>query len=181
VILNCLTLFEMHCDPYYQAGVASAINDWLRHEWLPRDERLRASIVVPWSDPDGAIAEMERVGSDPRFVQVLLPIRVDASWGKKAHHRMYAAALEHGVGISLHAWGALAKAPTASGFTTTYIEDYLSNAAIVQVHLTSLVAEGVFVRFPDLKVVLGECGFAWLPPLVWRMDKDWRGIWPVIP
>jgi hypothetical protein len=39
-VLNCLTGFETHRNPYFSAAVASAINDWLRDEFLARDERL---------------------------------------------------------------------------------------------------------------------------------------------
>jgi predicted TIM-barrel fold metal-dependent hydrolase len=40
--------------------------------------------------------------------------------------------------------------------------------------LTSLVFEGVLERFPKLKVVMIEGGFAWVPALSWRMDKHWE-------
>ena len=43
------------------AAMCRAINDWLAAEWLSRDDRLRASIVVPMHSPDLAAQEIERV------------------------------------------------------------------------------------------------------------------------
>src|SRR5262249_526502 len=154
------------------------LNNWLIGEWLDRDDRLRASLVVPWSNPEAAVAEIERVGDDPRFVQVLLPVRAEQPWGQKAFHGIHAAAAERGLAIALHAWGLYGHAPTASGTTTTYVEDYLSDAAIAQHQLASFVAGGVFALFPKLRVVVLECGFAWLPEMLWRFDKHWKSFWP---
>lgn len=181
VILNCLTGFENHRNPYFSAAVASALNDWMREEILARDQRLRASLVVSAISPEDAVAEIERVGKDPAFVQVLLPIRSDLPWGQKNNHAMFAAASERGLRIGLHAWGRAGKAATPSGFTTTYLEDYVGNQPIAQAQVLSLVSEGVFERFPELRVVMIECGFAWLAPLLWRFDKDWKGVWREVP
>lgn len=180
-ILNCLSAFEVHRHPYYAASLTSAINDWLVAEWLDRDDRLRASIVVPSADIDDAIAEVERVGDHPQFVQVLLPARADTPWGNKRNHRLFAAAAERGLTIGIHAWGRPASAPTPSALTNTYLEDYLSNQIIVQTHVLSLISEGVFDQFPELRVCIAECGFAWLPSLLWRFDKDWKGLWLEVP
>jgi uncharacterized protein len=180
-ILNCLTGFETHRNGYFAAAVASAVNDWLREEFLARDARLRASLVVSTISPDDAVSEIERVGEDPGFVQVLLPVRSDFPWGHKNNHPTFAAARAAGLQIGLHAWGRAGRAATPSGFTTTYLEDYLSNQPIAQAQLLSFVSEGVFERFPDLRVVLSECGFAWLAPLLWRFDKDWKGVWREVP
>jgi predicted TIM-barrel fold metal-dependent hydrolase len=180
-ILNCLTVCEAHRNPYYQAALASALNDWLRTEWLERDDRLRASIVVSTVDAGDAVAEIERLADDRRFVQVLMPIRADAPYGNRRYHPIYEAAEKHGLVIGLHAWGRSGHAPTQNGFTLFYLEDYLSNPIVVQTHVLSLVSEGVFERFPNLRVSLLECGFAWLPPLLWRFDKDWKGVWREVP
>jgi predicted TIM-barrel fold metal-dependent hydrolase len=181
VVLTCVTGFEAHRNPYYAAALTAAVNDWVRHEFLDRDDRLRASLAVSTMAADDAVAEIERLGDDGRFVSVLLPVRSDVPWGNKIHHPIYAAAARRRLPVALHAWGRPGLAPTPSGFTATYLEDYIANQAVAQAQVVSFVAEGVFDRFPDLRVLLTECGFAWLPPLLWRFDKDWRGVWREVP
>jgi predicted TIM-barrel fold metal-dependent hydrolase len=39
----------------------------------------------------------------------------------------------------------------------------------------------VFQKFPKLRVVLVESGFTWLPNLLWRTSKSWRGMRPEVP
>ena len=181
VVLNCLTALEAHRNPYYAAALATAVNDWIRDEFLERDARLRASIAVSIAAPEDAVAEIERRAEDPRYVQVLLPVRSELPWGHRINHPIFAAAERHGLAVGLHAWGRSGQSPTPTGFTTTYFEDYLANQTIAQSQLISLVCEGVFERYPELQVALIECGFAWLAPLLWRFDKDWKGIWREVP
>src|SRR4029078_5085604 len=45
----------------------------------------------------------------------------------------------------------------------------------------SLIYEGVFGKFPDLKVVLMESGVSWLPAFMWRANKTWRGVRVEVP
>jgi predicted TIM-barrel fold metal-dependent hydrolase len=180
-VLNCVVLDGVHRNPHYAAAVAAAVNDWVRDEFLARDERLRASLVVSTLDIPAAVEEVERLAGDDRFVQVLLPVRSDVPYGNRLYHPLYEAAERHGLRIALHAWGRAGAAPSTTGLTPTYLEDYLSNVHIAEAQLLSLVAEGVFGRFPDLGVVFAECGFAWLPAMLWRFDKDWKGVWREVP
>lgn len=181
-VLTCASAFDISRNAYYEAALCRAINDWLRAEWLQRDDRLRASMVVPTLDPEAAVQEIERVGSEPGFVQVLLPIRVDARWGTKRFHALHEAIAGHDLVLALHAWGRIGAAPTASGSTHSYFEDYLVNSqSIAQAQVMSLVAEGVFERVPSLRVALLECGFSWVPPMLWRFDKDWKAVWREVP
>ena len=123
-ILTCITPFDTSHNGYYEAALCSGVNDWMRTEFLERDARLRGSLVLPTLDPDAAVAEIERLGGHPGFVQVLLPIRTEAPYGNPRYHRIWAAAARHGLVVGLHAWGRVGNAPTASGFTHSYLEDY---------------------------------------------------------
>ena len=54
-------------------------------------------------------------------------------------------------------------------------------ATIFQSQVMSLVAEGVFEQFPTLRVALIEGGFTWMPSLMWRLDKEWKGLRREVP
>ncbi|MGH2849675.1 MAG: amidohydrolase family protein [Solirubrobacteraceae bacterium] len=112
---------------------------------------------------------------------MLLPIRAEAPYGNRRYHPLLAAAARRRLVVGLHAWGRSLSAPAPPSLTRTHFEDYLSNQIIVQSHVLSPVSEGVFERLPELRVAVLECGFAWLPPLLWRFDKDWKGLWPEVP
>lgn len=181
-VLTCLSAFDASRNAYFEAAICKAINDWLAAEWLARDDRLRASMVIPTLDEQAAIQEVERVGSQPGFVQVLVPIRTDARWGLRRFHELHEAIAAHDLVLGLHAWGRPGLAPTATGFTHSYFEDYLANSQVIaQAQVMSLVSEGVFDRVPSLRVALLECGFSWLPPMLWRFDKDWKAVWREVP
>lgn len=180
-VLNCLTLFQASLNPLFDAALARAVNDWVRTEWLDRDDRLRASVAISMLDPAQAAQEIDRVAADPRFVQVLVPVRADAPYGNNRYHPIYEAADRHGLPVGIHAWGRVGRAPAPGGYTPYYLEDYVSNAQVAQTQLVSIVSEGIFQRWPDLRVAFLECGFAWLPPLLWRFDKDWKAVWREVP
>ena len=63
---------------------------------------------------------------------------------------------------------------TAVGHPTTYFEWYGSLPQVYMAHIMSMVTEGVFEKFPTLKVVLYEGGLFGLPHIMWRFDKNWK-------
>lgn len=42
--------------------------------------------------------------------------------------------------------------------------------------LTTRFAHGIFVKWSNLKFVLIECGVAWLPGILWRLDADYKAL-----
>ncbi|MGE4428034.1 MAG: amidohydrolase family protein [Solirubrobacteraceae bacterium] len=180
-IVNCVYGIDGVRNPDVAVSLATAVNDWIAERWLDEEPRLRASIVVPSQLPVDAAAEIDRRATDPRFVQVLLPVRSAVPYGNRNHLPIFEAAVRHDLPVALHFGGSPGLPPTASGWPTSYVEDYVDMASAFQSQLTSLVAEGVFDRFPTLRVVLLESGFGWFPGFAWRFDKGWRGLRREVP
>jgi predicted TIM-barrel fold metal-dependent hydrolase len=180
-IATCLYGVHLLFDEYMAAAFARAVNGWLKAEWLDREPRLRASLVVPLQDPDAAVAEIEHWAHDRRFVQVLVPAMEEMPLGKRRYWPVYEAAARHQLPIGIHAGSAYRHPPTSVGWPTWHAEDYAAQSQAFQGQVTSFVTEGVFSKFPDLKIVLMESGVSWLPAYLWRFSKFWRGIRSEVP
>lgn len=180
-ILTCAYAVESVRNPFAAAALASAVNDWQAREWLDREPRLRGSVVVPSQDPVLAAAEIDRVGGQAGFVQVYLPVRSEALYGGRRYYPIYEAALRHDLAIGIHFGGNPGSPPTAVGWPSYYVEEYVGMSHVFQSQLISLVVEGVFDKFPTLRVALIESGVSWLPSLMWRLDKEWKGLRREVP
>jgi predicted TIM-barrel fold metal-dependent hydrolase len=175
-IANCYFAIDSVRHPDFAAALASAVNDWLIAEWLDRDPRLRASLVVPARSPEAAAKEIARVGDHPGFVQVLLPVRCDRLYGNRTWHPMIEEITKRDLVFGLHFGGTPDGPPTSTGWPSYYLAEYVGEVGVYWAQLTSLIAEGAFSKFPSLRVSVLEGGFAWLPGLSWRMAKDWKGL-----
>lgn len=163
------------------AVMARAANDWLVDQWLEPEPRFRASVVIPYEDPNWSAAEIDRVATDRRFVQALMLSRTIEPMGRRRYWPIYEACERNGIPLGIHngGWGGHPMTPT--GFPSFYLEDAAAMALAFQAQITSLIAEGVLHRFPDLRIVLIEGGFAWLPSLMWRLDRTWERLRSEVP
>jgi predicted TIM-barrel fold metal-dependent hydrolase len=176
-IVNCVFPVDSG-HPDLSVSLARAANDWLIAEWLDVDDRLRASIVLPSrNDPAAIVAEIDRVGSHPGFVQALLPARSGKLYGKRLYWPIFDAIVRNDLVAGIH-WGGTNDGlpPTCSGWPSYFIEEYAGEVQIFESQLLSLVGEGIFSKFPSLRVSFLEIGFAWVPQWLWDMDRNWRGI-----
>jgi predicted TIM-barrel fold metal-dependent hydrolase len=175
-ICNVLNGAQIMHSEDLSAAVCRGINNWIAAEWLDRDPRLRASIVVPVRSPELAAEEIERCAADKRFVQVLMLAMTEMPLGRRPNWPIYRAAERHDLPVGIHAGSSFLHPPSAIGWPSYYLEDYVSQAPGFAAVLNSLVTEGVFIKFPCLKVVLIESGVTWLPAYLWRINKTWRGV-----
>lgn len=177
ITLGVLAMIRPHPGSFqngYLAGaVAQAMNRWQVAEWTGPEPRLKASILIPYEDGEASAGEIRRWADHPDYVQALMLSRTAEPAGQKRYWPIYRAAAETGIPIGIHAFGFGGYPVSGSGWPSYYIEDMVGHAQSCQTMLTSMVFEGIFERFPGLKIVLIEAGFAWLPALCWRLDKLW--------
>jgi predicted TIM-barrel fold metal-dependent hydrolase len=171
-------------DPDAAAMVAAAYNDWLAEVWLAADDRYRGTIVVGAQDPTLAAAEIRRASQNPRFVAVLLPL-MNILMGQRHYYPIYEAAAELGLPITVHpnsGEGIFRTSPSTAGAPPTYyVEWHTGLSQVFQANLISMICHGVFEQFPQLKLVVTEGGIGWIPDVLWRLDKNVKGLRDEVP
>jgi predicted TIM-barrel fold metal-dependent hydrolase len=171
VLYPTIALFGfMIPDPELRWATARAYNDWLAETFGAASTRFAGAALIPVQEPDEAVREIERVAR-LGLRSVMLPMQspVDAPYNTDRYDPVWAAARAHGMPVSFHV-GTGANPVTergAGGAVINYVEVGLG----AQRTLAYLATSGVLERFPDLHVVMVECGAGWLSWLLERMDE----------
>ncbi len=165
-------------NPYYANALCKAYNDYMIDYWLPKDERFWGSIVVAPQDAHLAAAEIRRVGGHPRVVQVLVSHGAARPYGDPFYHPIYEACAEMGLPFAMHlgGQGGINSTPIGAGPSTFFWETHAILPQTAMTHMASLIAHGVFEKWPGLKVVIIECGVAWVPSVLWRLDANYKAL-----
>ncbi len=141
-ILNCLYGVQLIFNEDIARAFASALNDWIAKEWLDRDPRLRASIVIPIQNIEYAVDEIERCAKDRRFVQILVLAMQETPLGRRHHWPIFAAAERLGLPIGIHAGSNYRNPVTSLGWPTSYVEEYTSQSQGFQTQVASSSPKG---------------------------------------
>lgn len=165
---------------YIARAVVRAANDWTREEWLARDERLGGLVLICSALPEDAAAEIRRSGADARFVGVAMGGNgLGRPFGHPVYHPIYKAASEMGLPIVLQLGSdsmADQGTPVGGGLPATFAAYRALGMQGHMSHLASLIVQGVFQLFSDLKVLIVGGGAAWIPGYLWRLDNQYKQV-----
>ena len=127
--------------------------------------------------------EIKRWADHPHMIQVATDSGPRAPFGQRQYYPIYEACERHGLILGIHPGSdgmGINDQPTP-GYPTHYVEWHCGMTFAFQAHLVSFLTEGVFERFPGLKVAMVEGGVAWLAPLLWRLDSYWKALRSEVP
>ncbi|HUZ02774.1 MAG TPA: amidohydrolase family protein [Thermomicrobiaceae bacterium] len=154
-------------DADFAAALATAYNDWMVEHWLARDDRLRGAAFIASQQPERAAREIERAAAHPGVVAVVGINGVRFPYGQRCYDPIFAACEALGLPFMVHTGGeGTLGQPTPVGYPSYYIEIRQARQMGFMAHLASMVFEGLFVRFPRLRVVFSSSRAAtpgWCP------------------
>jgi hypothetical protein len=135
-------------------------------------------VLLATQFPELAGKEIRRVAAHAQIVQAILTSNsLGHPFGHPVFDPIHRAAAETGLALAIHAGGdagGTMAEPTGGGRATYYIE---YSTGVVQgnmTHIMSFIYNGVFERYPNLRIVVLEAGITWLPWFLRRMDENYK-------
>jgi len=161
----------------FQVALAEAYNEWIVDAFIDGHDNLVANIVVPPRKPDRAAEIIDRWGTENQFVGVaLVATGLLPPPGHEWYDPIWQAAEDHDLPIVMHP----VNTATMYAFPVQRMwhETYVENHAIVHpfthmANLTTMIAQGVPAKYPDLDFVFQESGVGWVPYWKWRLDDHY--------
>jgi predicted TIM-barrel fold metal-dependent hydrolase len=172
-------LFAADNNAPFGLELCRASNRWTVERWLePAGSPFFGGIVIQNQYPDEAASEIRRYADHPRVCAVHMGGNgLGKPFGHPIYHPIYEAAADTGLPVVIHS---VSETPgeslphSTSGGLASFTAQYRALAGqSLMLHTANLVAQGVFERYSDLRVLLVGGGIAWLPAFLWRFEVNY--------
>ncbi len=170
----------------YATALSHAYNRWLVEKWLQEDSGLFGVLLACPQNPEDSATEIAKYARNDRIVGVYLPTAgVNPLWGHRKYDAIFAAAEAADLPVCLHSVTVVSPVFPAQleQFENHFARQVLSHSFAMMANLTSIIHTGVPARYPKLKIVFTEAGIAWVPYMMWRLDKyhqEYRRLVPIL-
>jgi len=155
----------------WASALCQAYNSWLHHTYLKESPRFKGMALIPMQDVDEAIRELRRAVTELGMLGAVLPANgLSANVGAKHFWPIYAEAERLGCCLAVHGGS-----HHRIGLDT--LEAYppihaLGHPFAQLIQCAGLVFNGIFDRFPRLRIAFLEGGVAWLLLALERFDRS---------
>ncbi len=158
--------------PAMLSAVASAYNDFLAAEVMPTSSRIKCEIMINHRDPAAGAAEIRRVAHHPGFVSIYTEFGGNYEpIGTAKHDPIFEMAVAHDLAVTSHVGTFYQQMSPLHQGTRTWTELVgISAVSISMAYVASMIMQGLFDKFPSLRVTMKEGGFWWLPEFMARAD-----------
>lgn len=162
-------------EPEFAADLCRAYNDFLSEEFMKVNPRLVGVALLPMQAPEEAVKELRRAVTELGMPGAMLPaVGLRVPLGDALYHPVYAEAERLDVMLGVHATVRDPAGFGAANFDRFIEVHQLSHPFAQMQQLTSMTFQGVFERFPRLRVAFMEAGCSWVPFWMNRMDSEWE-------
>lgn len=158
-------------------AVARSYNNWLHEAYMQRDPLFKGMGLIPLQEPEAAVEELNRIVTELGMPGAMLaPNSLPMHLGSKAYWPVYQEAERLGCAIGIHGG-------CHSRIGMDDMNVFSGIHAIGHPHgqlisFAGMVFNGVFDRFPRLRVGFLEGGVAWLMLALERFSGSYSGFTP---
>lgn len=167
-------------DVDFAIGVCQAYNDWITAEYQQKDSRLHPVALIPMQEPQAAVEELRRAVNVLGMCGAMLPSTgLPTHLGAKTYWPVYEEAERLGVPLAVHG-GAHQDLGmnTLNVFAATHA---IGHPVGIMIGLAGMLFNGVFDRFPSLKVGFLEGGVGWFLMALERFSGSYHAFTPMDP
>jgi uncharacterized protein len=181
-VLYSTCAFELYHieDPALKAACFQVYNTWIAEFCSADPVRLIGAGLLSLDDVDGAVKELYRC-HELGLRSVMIPARpTEGSLENEIYEPLWAAAAETNMVMAMHvSTGKVNPKLLRESYGNVLFFDVANQEELKQ-SIAEMVASGVFVRYPNLKMVAAEGGFDFAAGLAAKMDKAhdrWHERW----
>src|ERR671936_333134 len=148
-------------DLDWSVAVCRAYNDWLSATYVRRDPRFHGMALVPLQEPSEAGKELRRAVTELGLSGAMLPSNgLPLPLGSKPYWPVYAEAERLGCSLAVHGG-------CHDDFGMDHLNMYVPVHALghpwgLTINCASIVYNGIFNRYPGVRIAFLEGGIAWL-------------------